>query len=206
MRKISTQNGFTLVEILVAMAIFAVLGVLVATAMRHSLQHYQHLKKAQQLLQQQIITQKIMRNDITQIQSRPISDNKGNLHAALVSLPNGGIELTTNSRANPHGWFNRSTLQRIRYRLHNSCWVRDSWPMLDGVDDFNAAHQQLLCHIKSVQIQYVGRNGMLATSWVMSKAIHSSPLPRGIIVRLIMNNGQNIIGAYPIIAPERWMS
>ena len=126
-------TGFTLLEVLVAIAIFAIVGVMSLTGytqlQRQSEYQEQRLERVREV-QRAVQT---IAQDLTQIEPRPIREPIGEQHVPAL-LAGDSVEYKLEfTRA---GWSNtaglpRPTLQRVAYRLDQDGLWRDYWRVLD---------------------------------------------------------------------------
>ncbi len=115
------SSGFTLIEVLVAMAIFGVMSMLAYMALGQTLANAEMLTERIDRLQAVQRTVRFLSNDLLQAAPRPVrlelGDSMGS--AVLTSLSGEfALELTHGGWGNPAG-LPRGTLQRSAYRLEN---------------------------------------------------------------------------------------
>lgn len=124
------QCGFTLLELLVGLALLSVLTVLTWGGLRNVLHFNQRLQPQLERIESLQATFYLMEQDLEQVLARPVRDALGGTLPALA----GGDRLAL-TRA---GWRNpleqpRSSLQRVEYRLDDGILTRRYWPVLDRV-------------------------------------------------------------------------
>lgn len=130
-----SRNGFTLVEMLIALAIFAVIAGGALALLRFSVD----AEIASRAKTQQIAALRrflsVWNADLAQATPRPARDTVGTAHAALeapTGAPDGVVLRLTRS-----GWSNydgapRPSLQRVEYRWQNGKLARAGYPFVDG--------------------------------------------------------------------------
>lgn len=133
----SIKNGFTLLEMLVAIAVLAILALMgqqiIDGVSRAKIVSQKHEVKIKNLLQ----TINFMNNDFTQIIPRSIRSDNGQREPALLSGLNildsnsHGIRFIRGGVINPQMQLPRSHLTKIGYRIHKGYLERLSWPTLD---------------------------------------------------------------------------
>jgi len=161
-----TQAGFTVLELLVAIAIFAVLGAMsygglqalleVRSAAEREMDRLAALQKGLALLQQ----------DIEQAIARPIRDVQGDRQPALVGRAGGSpdFELT---RA---GWLDPAQpdgerLRRVGYRLEGGRLLRSAWAVLDRAPDSAPSQAPVLEAVAELGVRYLTPTGEWAPVW-----------------------------------------
>ena len=148
------QQGFTLIELIIAIAIFSLIGLSstlilngVLTANETSMRHGDVMANMQRGLL-------FMRRDFEQIQARGITDEFGNEQATVVGQ-GFVVEFTHNGWSNPlPSYHRRSSLQRVRYRLEEDVLIREYWPNLDRAQNSLPLKANLLHSIKRFVVRY----------------------------------------------------
>lgn len=182
-------RGFTLLELLVALSIFALISALAYGGMNRVLaQRVQTEEKADKLQKLQI-TYTIFERDFAQLVNRPVRNAYGNTLEALVGSDGiDGVELTRAGRANPAG-FRRSSLQRVRYAAEDDKLLRQAWKVLDRSPDSEAVQQVLYEPLQAFSLRYLDQTDQWRETWppvVSTTAATSTPagLPRVVEVTL----------------------
>ncbi|ONF95296.1 type II secretion system minor pseudopilin GspJ [Sphingomonas jeddahensis] len=165
-------NGFTLVEVMVALMIFGMIasaGVgILAFSVRAQAATTARLDDVGALARQS----SLLAADLAQALNRPARDDRGTLLPAFV----GDATSLTFVRA---GWSNiddqpRSTLQKVSYRLTGDAFDRIAWPMVDGAAALPAS--TALASVKGVRLRY-----RLAGGWSDSwNGTQGAPLPQAL--------------------------
>lgn len=133
------HSGFTLIELMVAVAVFAVLGALAYGGLNRVLATQTHIEQSMERLRALQLTFRYLQRDFELLINRPVRDQFGDLQPALRSGEERGAEnwlsLTHAGWRNPAG-LRRSTLQRVEYALDEQeeydNLLRLAWPLLDG--------------------------------------------------------------------------
>ncbi len=143
-------QAFTLLEMLVALAVFAVIGVMasqilasmvdLATATKTRSEQFADLQRA-------IF---IVGRDVEQLAQRTVRDEEGETLDAVLVGDGLLLELTR------HGWQNpvdaaRSEVQRVAYALNDDELVRLYWPVLDRAPDTVPVAQRLLQDVRDAE-------------------------------------------------------
>ncbi len=171
-RASSPANGFTLVEVMVALMIFGMIAsagvAILAFSVRAQAATTARLDDVGALARQS----SLLAADLAQAVNRPARDDRGTLLPAFV----GDATSVTFVRA---GWSNiddqpRSTLQKVSYRLTGDAFDRIAWPMVDGAEALPAA--TALASVKGVRLRY-----RLAGAWSDSwNGTQGAPLPQAL--------------------------
>lgn len=158
-------GGFTLVEVLVAITIFAVMAALAYASLDRLARHDERLRASADDLAQLERTISSMENDLRQTVNRSIRSPDGQL-AALRGLP-GYIELTRTGASSPLSP-DRSNLRRIAWQSEDENLIRLAWPILDQAGFVVPERRPMLDGVQQFQLRYLasGReSGGKALPW-----------------------------------------
>jgi general secretion pathway protein J len=146
-------RGFTLLELLVALAIFAVIAVMAYSGLDTLLTaRFETEQHAKQLARLQMAFVWLGR-DIEQHINRPIRNQYGDKEAALQGTIS-QLELTRAGWRNP-AQQERSSLQRVAYHLENNILWRSYWRILDRAQDSSPIKMELLNAVNEIQLRYL---------------------------------------------------
>ena len=161
MKRRARMAGFTLVEILVATFIFAIVGAL-------AMGGYNELTKQRDVLDAsasrtravQSAVQRITQ-DFAMLEPRPVREPLGETLEPAIHADRGGgeqlVDLTHSGWSNPAG-VPRSTLQRVEYRLQDGKLRRDYWLVLDRTLSAEPQSTVVLDKVRSVSLRYMDQN------------------------------------------------
>jgi general secretion pathway protein J len=159
--------GFTLLEILIAVAIFVIVGMLAMTGYNELMTQSERVEDG--AARTRAIQSAVMRisQDFTLLEPRAVRPALGEeLVPALRAGGDGesGIELTHSGWSNPAG-VPRSTLQRVAYRLEDTELYRDYWPVLDRTQNAEPVSVVLIDKVKSISVRYMGSDHDWKEQW-----------------------------------------
>ncbi|MEH6357424.1 MAG: type II secretion system minor pseudopilin GspJ [Pseudomonadales bacterium] len=172
--------GFTLLEVLIAISIFAVIGLgayrmldMIILSQTRVESHTDTLRKTERAMQ-------LISMDFEQLVDRPVRDNYENKLAAVLSpQQNYLIEFTRQGWRNPLQ-LPRSQLQRVAYELGSlsnndrsasasndtgTHLLRHYWNVLDRAQDSEPRTQVLLKNVDDLQIRFLGSEGNWHSEW-----------------------------------------
>jgi general secretion pathway protein J len=177
-----SEAGFTLVELLVALAIFAMISVAGVTLLRSGSDTQIAVKSRLEDYSRANRLYNAMEGDLAQAVIRPVRDQAGAPVPAFTA-DNAAVPgaLFGFVRA---GWSNyddapRAGLQRIAYTLEGGVLKRLSWPMLDGAAPSDAA--TLVENVTAVRLRFRDEKGGWRSDWT---AIDADAMPRAVELRL----------------------
>jgi general secretion pathway protein J len=160
------NSGFTLLELVVAMAVFAIMAAIAYSGLNNVLLARERTDEHADQLHQLQVAMIRMQRDIEQIVDRGVRDEYGELRPPVIGNDFEGylLELTHGGWRNP-AHRPRSHLQRVAYAVRDEQLVRAYWRVLDRAEDSKAYENVLLDGIKNVEIRYLGQQGEWHTSW-----------------------------------------
>jgi len=138
------SRGFTLLEILIAMAVFAIMAAMAYAGLSAVLDAREGTAKRSETIAQLQQTLYLLNEDLTQAIPRSIRDEFGSDQLAFTG--GNGEELLTFTRSVPD-WSespSRSQLQRVSYRMENGALYRQVWTILDRTQQSQFRRKKLL--------------------------------------------------------------
>ena len=183
----SSQKGFTLIEILVALFIFSVVGMISAQLLGRTLDAYEVLEDRGDRLSQIHRAMFVVQRDMLQYQDRAVRTASGDSFPALMTGDEGSLEMTRG------GWRNplqrpRSNLQRVAYRLQGENLVRAYWPVLDRLGGEEPLTQTILEEVDDLEFFVIDEQGEEHKIWPPGPLAEDSPARvAGLILRISMS-------------------
>lgn len=198
------SKAFTLIEILVALLIFAIIGVIAAMSLHSIIKAQRRLKIADQELLQLQISMTLVRRDLMQVIDRKIRDDNGDLVPAFIASGE-GIIFTRTGLMNPLNLYRQSNMQRVGYVMHGDKLVRLTWDVLDQPPGTKPESKVILADVKSLRWQFITDKGVTSETWPptigsnMQQEIQAS-LPKAVLLVMEIKNQGVIQGVFPIPA------
>ncbi|MDH3613414.1 MAG: type II secretion system minor pseudopilin GspJ [Gammaproteobacteria bacterium] len=161
------SRGFTLIEVLVALAVFGVMSMLAYAALGSTLSNADYLTDRMDRLQSIQRTVRYLSTDLIQAAPRPVRSELGDgfSPALQTSLSSEFVlELTHGGWGNPAG-LPRGTLQRVAYRLEDDELVRYHWRVLDRTFANEPIATVLLDDVESLFFRYYHVNDEVSEIW-----------------------------------------
>ncbi len=187
------QAGFTLLEMMVAIGIFAVIAAISYGTLNRFIdnralveQKNDELKKLQQVMM-------LFERDLRYALLRPVRDGFGDVEAALVSgadLELGPGELLRLTSAQPNAAMNNiQRLQRVAWRFNDGKLSRITWRVLDRDQDSTEYERILLDDLSEVVISFWGYNEDEVLG-IQADWPDTEKMPDGIEFLVTLNSGR----------------
>ena len=181
-------RGFTLLEVLIAVAIFAVVSIM-------ALGGYNQLIKESDRINENIVRTRAIQlavqrmvQDFAEIEPRPIRQPLGNAPEPVLKAEPSAEQLAEFTRA---GWSNpagvpRPTLQRVAYRFEDNKLRRDYWLALDRTLQSPPVSVVLLDKVKDVKLRFLSMDRTWQDRWPAGGA-PATPYSRPIAVEITLD-------------------
>lgn len=141
--------GFTLMEVMTALAVFGVIGLLSTQILTSTISLGETTRIRGEALADLQRAMDIIARDVTQLTHRTVRDQLGDPLPEVSITDPGLLELTRLGWQNPFGT-PRAELQRVGYVLRDDQLIRLFWPVLDRAPDSKPIAQVLLSGIAEV--------------------------------------------------------
>jgi len=191
MREINSQQGFTLLEILISVAIFALVSVATFSMLQQTMKSGERFDEKAAYLVELQRAHRLIQQDFSQVVSRSVRDEFGDELPAVMSEDvtwGTAIELTRAGRPNPLNK-PRSNLLRLRYLFDGENLIRRTWKSLDRAPSGEYQDQIVLSDIKKWQVRFLSGTQWLA-SWPSDDEESAPVLPNAFEILLEVGNGR----------------
>jgi general secretion pathway protein J len=196
-RKIEPQ-GFTLIEILVALFIFTILAFILMNGLHNIISFQSGTERKAARLRDLQMALLLLSRDMQQAVNRPITLGNNREEAAFRGS-NKEVTFTQIGAADNHGDVPQTILSRTRYYVFEHALWRERWETLDQTTKTKVAKRELLSDIESADMQYVDQAGKLHGGWPLDGQLNQA-LPRAIVLTLNLARWGTIKQTYVINA------
>ncbi len=190
MRRLRVQRGFTLIEVMVALAIFGVLTALAYGALARTLSNADMLTESMDRLQSLQRTMSYLTTELLQTSPRSIRADLGQYEPALISsfASDFALQLTHGGWPNSAG-VPRSTQQRTAYRIEDGDLIRYHWNVLDRTVNNLPVTTVMMTDVDSLTFRFLQVNGEWTDQWPplsMQTSSNTIALPRAVAISLVL--------------------
>lgn len=164
---VSAARGFTLIEVLVAMAVFGVMTVLAYMSLGQTLANAELLTARMDRLQAIQRTMRFITHDFLTAAPRPVRSELGDGYLPAVQISAGSeyvLAITHGGWPNPAG-LPRSTMQRTVYLLQDDKLLRIYNTVLDATYANNAITTVILDGVISLEFRLIQDNLETTAQW-----------------------------------------
>ena len=151
------SSGFTLMELLVAMAIFTIVGALALSGYTQLVRQSEYVDLRLERVREVQRAMQTLAQDFEQLEPRPIREPLGETRLPAVLAGDSveyGVQFTRSGWSNTAG-LARPTLQRVAYRLDQDGLWRDHWPVLDRTLSVEPTRRKLLGGVRTVKFRFL---------------------------------------------------
>lgn len=158
------SSGYTLLEIMIALAVFAILSTITASAMYQAFDTRARVNVQANRLNEVQLALILIARDTEQILERAVRGDEMRMFPPFVGQKN-YIEFTRGGLVNPNEMELRSTLQRVAYKCDGDKLVRRSWDALDTTNRNRYLDKTILEHLDGCKFSYLASNRQILPEW-----------------------------------------
>ena len=178
------DRGFSLIEVLVAVAVFALLSAMTWGGLSAIMRSRETLDANGERLRQVQLAVAALERDVRQAVARPVRGANGEV---LPALAGGSTALELS-----HGSFARSdaearaAVSRTAYSLDGAGLRRSAWAVLDRAPGSRPRSRVLLEEVRELRFRYLDRDGNWREAWPPREGTERDPaeLPRALELRI----------------------
>lgn len=186
------QSGFTLLELLIASIIFAIMALMAYGGLDNVIENSKSSQQAMKRLQQIQQCIAVLDRDFSQILPRPIRDEYGNKQPYLRASETNDhlLEFTRGGRVNPANLL-RSSMLRVAYRFDDKTLVRIQWPQLDRAQGAKPRETNIIDGLDEINFRFLGKSGEWNDQWPPLNAsttdLQQPDVNRPVAMEVLMN-------------------
>jgi general secretion pathway protein J len=180
-------KGFTLFEILIALFILSIIGVIMVRGLQTVLTSKEGLLRSQTAQTDLNVALTILQNDINNIVNRSIVTQSDGSYPPVYYANDAyhTLQFTRGSVLRSLNSVN-SDLLRVAYQLKNGEFVRLYWPVLDRSTQNQPISRVLLQNVTGIDWQFVNGSHQFIPGWPPHGI--NQPLPQAIQISLTLKN------------------
>jgi general secretion pathway protein J len=188
------QRAFTLIELLIAMTIFAVLAVISYRALDSLIKTREHLHVQSNRLRDVALLFARLENDLAAIIDRPVINADGleepslRLSPLLPAENDATLVFTRSGFAGSIG--TSSGPQRIGYRLRDGSLQLLIWPALDMAPRTQPQAHEALTEVREATWRAMDRAGNLVTDWQSKPVQGTTYFPEALELSITLASGE----------------
>ncbi len=160
-------HGFTLVELLVAMAVFATMAALAYGGLNSIARTRSELARQEDQFRNLTRAVETLKRDLGEAVSRSVRGSIGNVVPAFLGAVD-HVEFTRLGFANPQSE-QRSNLERVIYELDANSFKRGRYAVLDRVQDSQPVIADLHVAFDAFRLRYMTADGQWVDTWPPSQ-------------------------------------
>lgn len=195
-------RGFTLVEMLVVFAVFAIIGVISSQIVSQVINNQRTMSERGDRLMAVQRAMQIMQRDIMQLTHRPVRDQLGDPLEPMLIGADGLMEFTRLGWRNPLDR-QRAEVQRMAYVTQDGDLYRAYYPVLDRAPDSRPVLQRLLPDVEQIEFFALDVSGNEHSFWPVGGGAAANPDTQlaGIILRIDIEPFGAVERVWPVVPP-----
>lgn len=193
------MRGFTLVELLVAMAVLAVLAAVSFRGLSSVLEAQAHVQSETRRWNDVAVLVAQMGRDLSLAVARPARDDAGRARAALImgNLQNEAQgQLMVTRLGDGDGASSQGDLRRVGYRVRAGILEYLVWPAADAAPDTTPSVNPVLENVTDLRLRALNPDGSWTPIWPASRP--AVALPRAVEAQIVFAGGERITRIFPL--------
>jgi len=203
-RAMGRQHAFSLVELLVALAVFATMAALAYGGLDSIARTRMELGRQQDAFRDLMRGVGLIERDLRQAIARPVRGNYGEPLPALMGN-SGHIEFTRTGFANPQAE-PRSNLERVLYEFDDDALKRGVYPALDRAPASAPTLSTLRGNVETFRLRYLDAGNRWGDTWPPLRETDAGPLdplaqlPRAVEFRIGTRDYGEVSGVVELVS------
>lgn len=158
------RQGYTLIEIMIALSVFAIIATITASVMIHVFDVRSRVAAQAEQLGELQLAVSLLTHDVTQFIPHTVRTQDMHVFAAFIGSHE-HMEFTRSGVANPKGVAAKSSLERVAFLCQGSQLIRRTWSPLDTVNRHVYEDRVLLSHLQACTFDYISRYHQILPDW-----------------------------------------
>ncbi len=200
------QAGFTLLELLIAAAVFAIMATLAYGGLNTLINQRQTAGDSLQRLGAIQRGMNLLLRDTAQIVARPV---RGPYRGDPLPALQGGDGAEYALVFSRGGWRNplgqpRSSLQRVAWRVEEDGLVRYAWQVLDQAQDSVPVRTVIMADVQRMAVRFLDEGGEWQTTWpplALDNQPVAADLPQAVEISLDLEDWGRVVRLIEVAAP-----
>jgi general secretion pathway protein J len=193
------RRGFTLVELLIAMAVLAMLASVSLRGLSSILEAEAHVQSETRRWNDVAVVIEQLGRDLSLAVPRPVRGSAGQmLSAMIISDPSVEIrgQIVITRLGDSDGASSQSSLRRIGYRLRAGVLEYLVWPAADIAPEATASVNPVLENVADLQLRALDQKGSWSAVWPAGQ--QTNALPRAVEAQIVLAGGERITRIFPL--------
>lgn len=196
------QKGFTLIEVMVALMVFAVLSAIVSQTLSVAIKTRDRFAKPDPQEMKLQLALVIIERDLQQLINRPITQGLGLPELALLWEPDKKrLSFTRTGLRYAPDDPRPIAIGRVGYEVSQGQLYRLHWPYLDRIKE-DVIRQPLLKNVKTINWRFIGNDGNTYAQWPPTQQWNTE-IPMAVVMSLELTSG--LIEAWILTPGQRYV-
>lgn len=185
-----SNKGFTLIEILIALTVFAILASITSSTLYYAFSTRTRVNEQSERMSTLQLAISLIQQDTSQTIERAIRGNDMRLFPIFVGRTE-YMEFTRDGDVNPGSIDKRSTLKRIAYVCENGTLIRRTWDGLDPENRNIHADKPLIDNLTECHFGFLNQNLEVFSEWradAVNQNQNKESLPKAIQFNLTLRD------------------